>query len=367
MSETLVIALGPDGQPAGDALLLDAATVLARVKPDALGAKAGTDAVIVIPGAQVASHLVQVPDFPDAKLMKILPGLLDNRMALMQEDRHFALLGPGRKETGDRLIGVMAKAEMQAALDVAQGYGLVVRAVVPDYMLLPVPAEGQVAATAGDSMLVRAADSTGFSAEAGLAAQMLGTGTKPEPLDYQSLLATATDAPANLMQGAFSPRKSMAAWLVVARRAGFLAAASLLLWVGATLYSASDNFSRSDALYAQAEARFKAALPDVGRIVNMEAQMRRAVQAARQQDGGEFLILSGMAASALTGDDSTMFEGMRFDGTQNTLVLTVTFASFAKGEAYKARLAEKGLVVTEGSSRTEGARVMSELTIRRRV
>ncbi len=367
MSETLVIALGPDGQPAGDALLVDAGAVRARVSPDGLAAKAGTDAVVILPGAQVASHLVTVPDFPDAKLMKILPGLLDSRMALMQEDRHFALLGPRNAETGERLVGVVAKADMQAALDVAEGHGLVVRAVVPDYLLLPVPAEGAVAASVGDSMLVRFADGTGFAAEAALAGQMLGTGTKPEPVDYQSLLASAPETAANLMQGTFSPRTSMAAWLVVARRAGYLAAASLLLWVGATLYSASDNFGRSEVLYAQAEARFKAALPNVSRIVNMEAQMRRAVLATRQQDGGEFLILSGMAASALTGDDSTMFESMRFDGTQNTLVLTVTFASFAKGEAYKARLAEKGLVVTEGSSRTEGARVMSELTIRRRV
>jgi|GEM_PF-1547565 len=371
MSETLVINLGHDGLPVGEALLVDGGSVRGRIGPEALASKAGTDTVLVIPGDQVASQRISVPDFPDAKLMKILPGLLDGRLALAQEERHFALMGTRDGETGERLVGVMAKSVLQAALGFSEANGLPVRTVVPDYMLLPVPEEGAVAAKIGEFVLARISDGTGFSVEADLAAAMLGeagaASKQMSDAEFEELLVHAQAAEGNLLQGAFSPRSGVADWVIFFRRAGLLAAASLMVWIGASLYAATDNFNRADALYAKAEERFRAALPDVSRVVNMEAQMRRAVQDVRQQGGGEFMILSNLAADALAGDDSTMFESMRFDGERSTLVLTVTFASFAKGEAFKTRLAEKGLVVTEGSSRTEGARVSSELTIRRRV
>lgn len=355
MSEFLVLTLGPDGS------LHDQAP-----HPEV----AGADAVLVIPGTQVTSLRVAMPDFPDAKLMKVLPGLLDGGLALAQEERHFALVGPREKETGDRIVAVMAKADMQAALDVCCASGHIVRRLVPDYMVLPVPEEGALALRLSDRVLVRRSDGTGFTAEADLAEAMLAGEEVQKWVpseEYEDLLSAAPSLEINLLQGSFSPRDDAGVWLQRFSRAGLLAAASLLIWIGTTLYTASDNMDRTETLYAKAEARFREALPDVGRIVNLEAQMRQAVQSVRKQEGGEFLILSSLASQALAQDDNTVFESMRFDGTQSSLMLAVSFGSFSEAEAYKARLSAAGLAVIEGGSRTEGARIVSELTIRRRV
>jgi type II secretory pathway component PulL len=60
-----------------------------------------------------------------------------------------------------------------------------------------------------------------------------------------------------------------------------------------------------------------------------------------------------------------MLESLRYDAETGAVALSVSFASFADGEAFKQSLQGLGAQVVEGGSRQEGSRVFSELTVRR--
>jgi type II secretion system protein L len=303
VSETIVIEFAADAESVVRAgAVAPGGAWLRDIAPDALSAEAGKEAVAVLDGAVVVLHRLQLPGFAAGKLLKILPGLMDERLAVTDGERHFALFdapaaAPEEGEDapaalpGDRLVAVTDAQALKSLLAHLRGLGLTPKAVVPDHMRLPVPARGMEAMQAGGRVCARRADGTGFTTEEATAALMLAPGTtvgQPGEEGWKRTLARAAEAETSLMQGAFAPRGNMAAGLVWFRRAAVLAAASVLLWAGGALYEAADNNSRADAYYAQAESAFRAALPDVPRIVNMEAQMRRAVLASRQQEGGEF-------------------------------------------------------------------------------
>lgn len=383
MSETIVIELTPDGTEAVRAgAVTPDGNWLRDIAPPDLPHEAGKPAVAVLHGAGVTCHRMALPSFAQGKLLKILPGLMDEKMAMAEGERHYALFpapdsaAAGTAEAGaqagagEKLVAVMDADIIKAASNFFRGLGLELVGTVADYMLLPVPAAGCSgnASQFEGRVCVRRADGTCFTMEEDTAAYLLEDGETPEIYSeaaWRRQLATAVGHEQSLLQGAFAPRGNMAAGFVWFRRAGVLAAASLLVWAGASLYRAADNNSRADRYYAEAEAIFRKALPDVSRIVNMDAQMRRAVAASRQSQGSEFLILSDLAFRAVQGSDQTLLEGLRYDAADGAVVLSVSFASFAEGEAFKQQLQGLGGIVQEGGSRQEGSRVFSELTVRR--
>ncbi len=331
-------------------------------------AEAGADAVVVLHGSLVASHNVVLPDFADAKLLKILPGVMEDKLSLAGETRHFALIGERDPETGTRLVGVIDAEVMKKVMAQTKELKLNLQAVVPDYMLVEKHDESPVAWQIGDFVRARLTDGTGFCAEAELAGVMLPDTVAVEPVSFakwQQALESAATINANLLQGSYAPRGDLLAGLVWFKRTAILFAAFVLVWVGGLLLTASNNNQRADALYQDAEAVFREALPDVPRIVNMEAQMRRAVVDARQQGGGEFFALSQMIFRAVEDNQETMLESLRYDNENSSVALSVSFASFAESERFKDHLLRAGARVTEGSSRQESARVFSDILVER--
>ena len=149
------------------------------------------------------------------------------------------------------------------------------------------------------------------------------------------------------------------------RRVAVLASASLAIWVISVLLAAVSNQEHADSLYADAEQTFRKALPEVSRIVNMEAQMRRAVAQARHQGGGELFALSEMVFRAVEENPETMLETLRYDSETGSISINVSFTSFAESERFKDVLQQAGARVTEGGSRQEASRVFSEINIER--
>lgn len=393
MSETIIIELTPDGATAVRAGAVSPdGNWLRDIAPSDLPREAGRPAVAVLNGAGVTCHRLALPPFAQGKLLKILPGLMDEKMATVEGDRHYALFSTPdnpvtadddaetqtekqaekqaetQADAGDKLVAVMNTDILRQVSHFVRELGLELVGAVADYMLLPVPAGGCNAGHFEGRVCVRRPDGTGFTVEEDTAVYLLGEGETPEMYGdeaWKRQLATAANLAHSLLQGAFAPRGNMASGAIWFRRAGVLAAASLLLWVGSALYQASENYSRADRYYAEAEAAFRKALPDVSRIVNMDAQMRRAVADSRQSQGSEFLILSDLAFRAVERSEQTLLEGLRYDAADGAVVISVSFASFAQGEAFKQQLQSLGAGVQEGGSRQEGSRVFSELTIRR--
>lgn len=369
MSDGLVIELGADAETirrvgilGPDIRWVDADALVSR------GDAVSRDAVFVLDGTLVASHLVALPDFADNKILKILPGLMEDKVSTTDTERHFALIGDRKGEDGKRVVAVVDVAVMEKVQHLARMIGVSVQALVPDYCLLNKKADGISAFNHDGCVVVRNADGTGFSAEPEQAQIMLNDDVVPAPLSeaaWQDHLRQAPYVEINLLQGGFAPRGNILTSFLWLKRAGVLAAASVVVWAAGLVWDASANREQAAAFYNDAEQIFRLSLPNVSRIVNMEAQMRRAVADVRQQGGGEFFALSERVFQAVQDNRETMLETLRYDSENGALVLNVSFSSFAESEDFKRRLQQSGGRVVEGSSRQEGSRVFSELTVGR--
>jgi general secretion pathway protein L len=148
------------------------------------------------------------------------------------------------------------------------------------------------------------------------------------------------------------------------RGAGLIFLVASGFWMAGTLMETDKLGATTEAVYAETEALFRSSFPDVKRIANMRAQARQEVMKLRQQSGGEFLKLSGILFKETSLSDGTLMDGLRFDNARGELAVTLSFASYAEGEAFKKKLTAAGVDVTEGGSRQEGARVATDLVLR---
>lgn len=328
----------------------------------------GTKVVMVVDGRTVAVHAVPLPDVDDSKARKILPAIMDDKIAVHDLENHLALLEGRDEALGTRPVAVVARRIMEDMFSLADRIGVKPDIVVPDFMLVPVPEDTAATLACGSRQLVRLPDGSGYSLESDVSGMVSANGESsaiPAERAWTELLAKAVSTDANLLQGEYAPRTSLRVGLLWWRRSAVLAAAVLALFAGGVFYQASENFRRADALYAQSETVFRQALPDESRIVNMQAQLRRALASRRQQGGREFFVLANVAFRAVAARDQTLLETMRYDHGDGVLTMEVSFASFAESTGFKNALEQAGMQVSEGSSRQEGNRVYSEIRLGR--
>ncbi len=364
MSDTLLIELSANALSVKAAgLVSPVGQWLRDISGDEIAGLKAERVVAVVCGTAVSSWSMPLPKLPTAKLLKIVPGLADEKLARSSADNHFAVW-PGEGE--EALIAAVSNDYMQAVLSTLEGLGLDAVCIVPDYMLLP--REEQVVAVKAPDGLVRArlSSGAGFTVEADLAAHMLG-GAEAAAISFsgwKAVLARAADTSFNLRQGAFAGRTDLGALLFFFRRAAMLTLLAFSVYVGLQYYQTARDSAAASALYTETEALFKTSFPEVSRIANMRAQARQEVLKHRQKSGGEFLKLSDLLFTEANGAEGTLIEGLRFDNARGELAVSISFASFADGEAFKKSLSRQGVQVSEGGSRQEGARIVTDLTLR---
>lgn len=364
MSDTLVIELDTDARSVLRAGLVSGDGRWLR-DVDA-GAFAGVKAervAVVLCGTAVSSWSLAVPKLPISKLLKIVPGLAEEKLARSMADTHFAVWP---REGEAAIVAATNDDHLKTTLATLTALGVEADVIVPDYMLLP--CEEQPVTVACDDMFarVRLPSGEGFSVEAELALQMLDA-KGFTPIDagaWKEILGRAATTGFNLRQGRFAGRTDVGAMLFFFRRAAAVGLMALGAYLGMQFYETARDSRAADQLYQETETLFKASFPDVKRIANMRAQARREVLKLRQQSGGEFLKLSELLFAEANSAQASLLEGLRFDNARGEMAVTISFASFADGEAFKKRLSARGIQVSEGGSRQEGARVVTDLTLR---
>lgn len=364
MTETVVLFYAEGGASITHALLFGPSA------PNGQGislneiAGAATGAVVfgVLYGEDVTTWRIALPDLPVSKLLQILPSQMEDRVALMGVSTHFAVFEP---DTGaGALVAAVDAGVMTAASGAADALGVSLKALVPDYMLIP-NADGIQAFSAPDNpkrWIVRNTDGSGLAAEPALVAE-ISPGVSPSTtLVYRADMFDVA-ATSNLLQGQFQPRFRAAAFLVLMRRAGVLLVLALFLWAANIYFSASQTNDDARRVTAQTADVFQKTFTNVGRIVDMEAQAEREVAIRRQNSGSAFLRISDIVFSAVRDIPGVIIDGLRFNEAQGAYFVTVSFTDFANGERFRNNLALQGLNVTEGSSRQEDGRVITDLAI----
>lgn len=368
MSDSLVIEVNEDATAVVAATAFEADGSSRAVPPDALDNIEPTQKVsVVLDGRSVAAYAIELPDVDDAKARKILPAVFDEKIAALDEACHLSLFGARHAETGTRTVGVVARRVMDNVSNLMADHGLKADLVLPDYMLLETPHGHPVQLTQNSRCLVRMPDGSGYALEADAAAFLAGD-LAPRTATEQSwieLIRPLSDGSVNMLQGDFAPRTSLRVSLLWWRRAAVLALLALLIAGGNSWYGAHENFRLAERYYEGAEDVFREALPNEPRIVNMEAQLRRALAGRRQQGGSEFFVLASFVMDAIEESEQTLLETLRYDHTNGEVSLDVSFATFADSTEFKRSLERAGMRVSEGSSRQESGRVYTEIRLGR--
>ncbi len=370
MSELVVIEIAEDvAAPLSANLFSEGGDWQCVLGENTLAAACATRKVaVVVDGRVAALHLAAMPALDDAKLVKVLPGLMDEKIATNVLDNQFALLDKRDPETGVRPVAVIEKKVLNKILDRLAGLGVNPDIVTPDFALLVRSASGTEVVPLPDRFVVRTADGSGFTGERNLVEMLLPESASTASVtsdDWRKMLSRAVDSTGNFMHGEYAQKASWMAALVWWKRAAYLALFASALYGTLSFYGAAENFSRAEKLYGESEQIFRASLPDVRRIVNMEAQMRRAFLARGQEGGGEFFALVAVVVKAIESDATASLESVRYDQNDGALLLSVSFPSFDEAAKFNDVLRREGMQLNEGNSRQEGGRIFAEIQVRR--
>lgn len=359
---------------------------------------AGADAVwVVVPGAHSLARAVELPARTEAQARAALPFLLEDDLASDPENLHFAL---GRFLADKRrLVGAVDRRRMtgwMAALDEA---GIEPTRLVPDFLALPAGPNTATIVERDGQICVRLGDEGGFTIETDLVGAVLPEmltasnietleihgETVEAPLPSEIFPGRAVDqrpkpdgaglcglyrsglsggAPLDFLQGPFARRRH---WDIDSGKLRIAASAAGLLGVAwlALLVSEGWRYERlADRAFAQSEALFREAFPEVDRVVNPRAQLQSRLAQLRGGDTDSFVRLSNILFSAIGRFEAVEVESLRFDQGRNALSADLVYPNFADMERIRQAIAEQGGVLEEGASRQRGTRIVGDVTIR---
>lgn len=362
MSKLGFVLLNESGSQIVRMLSSVGATLTVYESPQEFLNDSGIDHIIaILAGECVSTWSIDVPDITDAKLLQILPAQLEDMKAVSKADDHYALLS--QNEDGTRLVACVSAKIMETASRTLAVAGITADLMIPDYLLLPKAHEATVAKAINDEnrYICRLSDGSGFSSKKLIINEIIDnfniSKIELSNVSFENLLSS------NLLQGRYKRGIAIAVYLPFLRRTAVLMSMLLLIWAGSVFMSAQSDEASAAALRLETEALFKTAFPEITRIVNMEAQARRLISQNASNAGGSFLRISENVFATVSGFEGAVLEGLRFNSEQNAFFVTVSFAIFSESDNFLSRLRAKGLRVTEGGSRQEDGRVITDISI----
>lgn len=248
--------------------------------------------VLAVPACDLVLHWSPVKAATPAQAKAAAWHQLANQLA---QPRQALQLAVGNGDDA-RWVAVFTESAREQWLARAAALGFRPDLIVPDCLLLPAVSEGDPPVVAADDRLVRArGHDFAFSAEGGLAAQILGPGLADPPADAEQLhrlfrQGAARPAPLDLSP---APRETRGAEPVPMKRLTALAAAVLL----APLLIFAAQAIRHEAGASRAVARADQALAEVAPAATGPARplARARAELARRLAPDQF----GLMASAL--------------------------------------------------------------------
>jgi len=316
---------------------LDAEGALTRGSlAEAAQAAGDREAVVLIASEQLLITHVRLPPIRQARRRLQAAGFaLEDQVAARVDSLHFALAA--RPEpNGETAVVVIDRARLRAMLDDFVDARLDVIQIVPDVLALPAPApdEWQLAVFDGRT-LTRSAAHSGFAVEPDLWPIVAAASEAPARIQVHAaednhtiagmidaagfepateiertsrvdnnavltqLLGRADPGSAiNLRQGDFARASAMQTWWQPFKLTAGLAAAWLILAIGARAVDSWQLNQRIDALEAQSVAAFRDAFPNVQTINDLRVQAEQNIRALRGTGGAGGGLFSLLQATA---------------------------------------------------------------------
>jgi general secretion pathway protein L len=412
MAEALIIHLRAGAAPQWLVSGSDGQIVVSPMSgslTQALAMSAGRRVVAIVPAGDVLTTDSDAPAKSASKLAQVVPYALEERVADEIENLHFAV---GERGGNGRVpVSIVARSRLEGWLAELRGAGLNPQAIYPESTLLPSMPGQLIALIDGDALILRTADapplvmsalSIGDALELALETQQSAVeGLEPAPPgllvyaghdDWQAhgdavdalrerftgvkvqilpsgpitvlAPAAASGEAVNLLQGPFAVASPLDRGWRAWRLAASLAAALLLLHIGARAFELTRLHRTEASLDAGIEDAFRAAMPGQQNATN--ARRRVATRLAEVRGGGgnnSLLPALAAIASARSAAPSATIEGITFrQGTLN-LILTAPDAASLDAIGQQLRAASWQADILGGSA--EGDNYRGSLRVRK--
>jgi len=348
--------------------------------------------IVLIPGEDVLTTTVKLPNKRRRQALKALPFMLEDSTASDVTLEHLAV-GPDNAD-GDTLVAITRKQQLRDLLQLFEDAGIVPHRMLPDYaMLQDMPDSWQILVS-GDRAMVRCPDGTGFSTPLSRLALLLNaaqdrksdrSGTTAEiirsedssPVELpgnwqieeqrvgsplQHLALNASNASLNLLQGEFRVIQqdgwNWRPWATAAMLA-LTAVAIVLLETG--LETVRLN-RQSDHLQASMIELAREALPDVQQIRDPQTQLLIAWRQLRNGSAGdaEFLPLLNRVSATIS-QQPVSVRGIHFkDGT---LTVALQGSSLQQLDNIRLQIERQGLDASLLDASTDNDSARSNLVI----
>ncbi|MDZ7828505.1 MAG: type II secretion system protein GspL [Halofilum sp. (in: g-proteobacteria)] len=339
---------------------------------DAAGLAPGRRVVLLVPGERVLLTRVRVPLRARTRAAAAVPWALEDRLVADVETLHFAL--GSLDAEGEWSVAAVEREYLETCLHACTEAGLAPHVAVPEPLALPLPeAGGWTALEEGDRVICRTGPATGFACAPPLlpaVCQALETPDSvvvqragepvawPAPVDGRLQVGDPLDDPMpafaaapdrdaiDLLQGPYSRRERIGRvwrrWRAPAALAAVLLALLLVNW--AVAYR--ELGQRQQALQAAAEQILRAAVPDVGRVVDPRVQLKNRLDALRGDAGDDetgLLTLLERTGPVLAKRRDVTLTGL--DWRNRTLDLSVEAKELQVVDGLQRDLQDAGLTV----------------------
>jgi general secretion pathway protein L len=412
MAEALIIHLRAGAAPQWLVSGSDGQVVVSPMSgplTQALAMSAGRRVVVIVPAGDVLTTDSDAPAKSAAKLAQVVPYALEERVADEIENLHFAV--GERGDNGRVPVSIVERRRLEGWLAELRGAGLNPQAIYPESSLLPSMPGQLIALIDGDTVILRTADgpplvmsalSIDDALELALATQQPAieglepappgllvyaghdewqahgdavdalrerfTGVKVQILPSGPITvlapAAASGEAVNLLQGSFAVASPLDQGWRAWRLAAALAAALLLLHIGARVFELTRLHRTEASLDAGIEEAFRAAMPGQQNATNARRRVATRLAEIRGGGGGNSLLPALAAiASARSAAPSATIEGITFrQGTLN-LILTAPDAASLDAIGQQLRAASWQADILGGSA--EGDNYRGSLRVRK--
>lgn len=397
MSDTLVLISGDaPSAPMAWARLDGAGTVLSQGEVGAAPPPAATPArtVLVLPAADARLARLELPARSQAQARAGAAMMLKASMA-GAEAMHFAVGAP-QDAAGSRLVVAISAARLTEWLQRCAEFGADPHTVVLDCTAWPAPENTVTVVVTANRAIIAAGPLGGFSIEPALAPPLLArwlaeagaegarfrvlggdaapyrdalrgaldTAPLPDPVvTIAEAAAELGDYAPNLRQGEFAPAGRETQPFKLWRFAALLLVAAVMLQVGSLVISGWRDQQAAAQILAAAERDFRAARPEVRRIVNFRAQANALANAMQQAGRHPVIVVAEPLIQTLRQQPLARVDEVRHEGPSRTVRVIVSAPQPAQLEAFIAHLREQIAAVESRSIQPREGRYATELTV----
>lgn len=321
MSSTRFVFLPPlSGKGATYLTCGDDGAILERGSLTCADALAPSHTILVLPGCDVLTRFLELPDSTPAQTMAAASLALKSEIAAPLEELHIAI---GAASSGGlRPVCLIDRAVLASYMDRAAELGIVPDRVMPDHLLLAEPEDDTVhAAILGSQVIVRGRN-LAFSCETELAWLLVGS----RPIravdgDIEHILAVSAMAETiDLCPRDFARKRKGAITLGSFKRVAYLAAALLLspLTLWSTEIAAGHFSARALEMRAEAAAR---TMPGAVQSGDAAAYARRQLSDMKAHD--RYLLATSLLFDAVAQSDGIELESYAYrnDGVIRAVLL----------------------------------------------